>query len=272
MINEFPIIDYLAEARARYTEQFKYDPNSGEGAKVFDSYVQVLLGGKIELQEIFRQLMQERSLDTAVGVNLDNIGEIVGQDRELLSVDVLDYFGFSGQVNAGSFGSLTDPTIGAMFYSLDSPKAGNVLLTDDIYRLFIKAKIFKNSMTATPEEFISAVMLIFGVDKVQITEGRAHITVLIGKNLSAMERALLNYVSYSSGFPSRLVPRPLGVSLEFGQFDSQNFFAFQGVPGAKGFGSLNRLEGGYGLSYGLSYGQINYELTPGVGGKFAKLF
>lgn len=267
MRNEFQIIDYLAEARARYTEQFKY-----ASAPIFDSYVQVLLKGKLELQEVFRQLMQERSLDTATGVNLDNIGEIVGQDRELLSVDVLDYFGFSGQVNAGSFGKLADPTVGAMFYSLNSPDAGNVLLTDDIYRLFIKAKIFKNSMSATPEEFISAVMLIFGVDKVQITEGRAHITVLIGKSLSPMERALLNYVSYSSGYPSRLVPRPLGVSLEFGQFDGQNFFGFVGVQGAKGFGSLNRLAGGYGFNYGQSYGQVKYETTPGSGGKFAKLF
>lgn len=88
MRNSFQIIDYLAEARTRYTEQFRYD-ESGASAPIFDKYVQLLLGGKVELQEVFRQLMQERSLDTAVGVNLDNIGEIVGQPRTLLSVDML---------------------------------------------------------------------------------------------------------------------------------------------------------------------------------------
>ena len=81
-INDFSIVDYLEEGRSRVTEQFK-DKN------VFDKYLQLLLGGKIELQEVFRQLMQERSIDTATGAQLDIIGDIVGQPRELIDLSLI---------------------------------------------------------------------------------------------------------------------------------------------------------------------------------------
>lgn len=263
-INPFQSVDYLEEARGRVTEQFK-------NKIVFDRYLQLMVQSNIEIEEVFRQLMQERSIDTAVGAQLDIIGDIVGQDRTLLSVDVLDYFGFQGKVNAGSFGTLEDPTAGEIFFSLDSPVAGNVQLSDDVYRLFIKAKIAKNNTSATPEDTEQAIRMIFGVDKVQITEGVANFTVLVGKKLSSMERELLNYVSYSSGYPSRLIPKPIGVGVKFGQFDGNNFFGFAGVRDAKGFGTLISVAD-YGVGYGNNYGQSINDLAPNVGGKFATLF
>lgn len=263
-INPFQSVDYLVDARDRVTEQFKKKI-------VFDKYLQLMVQSSIEIEDVYRQLLQERSIDTAVGAQLDVIGDIVGQDRTLLAVDVIDYFGFQGKVNAGSFGTLSDPTAGEIFFSLNSPVAGNVQLSDDVYRLFIKAKIAKNSTSATPEETEQAIRMIFGVDKVQITEGTANFTVLVGKQLSSMERALLDYVSYSSGYPSRLIPKPIGVGIKYGQFDGNNFFGFAGVKGAKGFGSLNRIAD-YGFNYGNNYGQSLYVLAPNSGGKFASLF
>lgn len=270
-INPFIQIDYLSEARSRYTEQFKYDPLTNTGAKVFDHYVQILLEGKTELQEVFRQLMQERSLDTAVGVNLDNIGEIVGQPRTLLSVDIFEFFGFRGVPNAGSFGDFFDPDVGAVFYDSNNPRFGNVTLTDDAYRIFIKAKIVKNSTHATPEQVMDFANFIFNTTGSTIQgEGGAAYTLLIGKELTSFERSLLRYVNRTNNYTSYLLPKPLGVRVNYGDYDVESFFGFAGVPNTKGFGDL-QTTGGYGYGYGLNYGQATYELSD-VGGKFANLF
>lgn len=233
MINEFEIPDYLSEARSRYTEQFRYPEKP-----IFDKYVQTLLGGKIELLEVFRQLMQERSLDTAVGVNLDNIGEIVGQPRTLLSVDIFEFFGFRGVPNAGTFGDFYDPSVGAVFYDSNNPRFGNIKLTDDVYRIFIKAKIAKNSTHATPKEVMEFANFIFNTSGSTVqNEGDAAYTLLIGKTLSSFERSLLRYVQKTDSYKSYLLPQPLGVKVNYGNFDYNSFFAFAGVPNAKGFGN-----------------------------------
>ena len=236
MRNEFQVIDYLSEARSRYTQQFKYDPVSDEGAKVFDSYVQILLGGKIELQEVFRQLMQERSLDTAVGVNLDNIGEIVGQPRTLISVDIFEFFGFQGVPNAGSFGDFYDPSVGDIFYDANNPRFGNITLSDDVYRIFIKAKIAKNSTHATPEEVMEFANFIFSTSGSNIQdEGNAAYTLYIGRLLTGFEISLLNYIQKTDNYNAYLLPQPLGVKVNYGNFNYDNFFGFLGTPNAKGF-------------------------------------
>lgn len=233
-INEFETVGYLEEARSRYTEQFKYPDNP-----IFDKYVQTLLGGKIELQEVFRQLMQERSLDIAVGVNLDNIGEIVGQPRTLLSVDIFEFFGFVGVPNAGSFGDFYDPSVGSIFYDSNNPRFGNITLTDEVYRIFIKAKIAKNSTHATPEEVMDFANFIFSTSGSTIqNEGGAAYTLLVGKDLTSFERSLLRYVQKTDNYNSYLLPQPLGVRVNYGNFNYDSFFGFAGVPNAKGFGNM----------------------------------
>jgi hypothetical protein len=268
-VNNFEVINYLSEARSRYTEQFRYDPVSNEGAKIFDKYVQVLLGGKIELQEVFRQLMQERSLDTAVGVNLDNIGEIVGQPRTLLSVDIFEFFGFAGVPNAGSFGDFYDPSVGAVFYDANNPRFGNITLTDEVYRIFIKAKIAKNSTHATPEQVMEFANFIFSTSGSTIqNEGSAAYTLLVGKELTSFERSLLTYIQKTDSYNAYLLPQPLGVRVNYGNFDYDSFFGFQGVPNAKGFGNYTfLLADGSQVADGTQL--AGPSLQEGVGGKFA---
>src|SRR5215217_7796337 len=128
-LNPFSIVDYLSEARSRVTEQFKTEDHP-----IFDKYLQILLSGKIELQEIFRQLMQERSIDTAVGAQLDIIGDIVGQPRELIDTALLVFFAYQGYPDAQSYGDLNNPQLGGPYYDINNPLAGNTLLTDEQYR------------------------------------------------------------------------------------------------------------------------------------------
>lgn len=270
MLNEFIEQDYLEEARSRVTEQFKYDPSSDTGAKVFDKYLQLLINAQVEIQKVFKDLMQLRSLDTATGAQLDVIGRIVGQERILLNADFYDFFGFQGATKAASFGELGSPGVGGIFYDYGKPLGGNIELDDATYRLFIKAKIFKNTTSSTPEEFLAVLNLVFGTNTIVLTEeGDASITVLLSRALTDFERALLFYISNEPGYPSRLIPKTVGVRINFGEYDGDNFFGFDGVPGAKGFGEFTGTYG-YGLGYGLHYGDSDYATVSG--GYFASLY
>ena len=271
-LNIFNIEDYLSVARSRVTEQFRLDEDGQSGGIIFDKYLQLLLGGKIELQEVFRQLMQERSIDTAVGAQLDIIGDIVGQPRELIDTALLTYFAYLGYPNAQSFGDLDNSSVGGFYRGIDEPLTGNTLLNDDQYRLFIKAKIIKNNTNATPNQILEFIDFVFGSDNNQLVEeGDAAYTLLVGKELSNFEKVLLTYVSYSSGYPSRFVPKPIGVRVNYGTYISGDAFAFQGVAGAKGYGDLASFAtvGGYGSSYGVGYGGPDSGVVGG--GRYAAL-
>lgn len=56
-----------------------------------------------------------------------------------------------------------------------------------------------------------------------------------GRELSTFERNLLSYVSYSEGYPSRLIPKTIGVGIEYASYDPESVFAFEGFPNGKGF-------------------------------------
>lgn len=259
----FTVIDYTEEARTRVTEQFKEQP-------VFDRYVQLLTKAQIDLENTFKDLLQLRDIDTATGAQLDIIGRIVGQDRELIAADLYDFFGMQGALNAFPMGDITDPNIGGIFYSYGIDLGGNVELDDETYRTFIRAKIFKNTTNSTPEQFIQAIKLIFNLDKVAIIQdGDGVAIVLLGGQLTQFQRVLLTYISYSQGYPSRLIPKTVGVRINFGEFLPNQYFGFQDSPGALGFGEESGTYG-YGLSYGLEYGNSDYVIING--GVFASIY
>lgn len=236
--NEFQKYNYLTEARDRITEQFK-------NKEIIDRYLQLMLYSNIQLQDVFEDLMTKRSIDTATGAQLDIIGDIVGQPRELIDTDLISYFAFDGYPDAQSFGDLADGSTGGLYYSLGDPLAGNTLLNDEQYRLFIKAKIIKNNTQCTPDQFLNFISFVFGsqVNNV-VSEGRAEFTILVGRELNSFERTLLTYVSTYNGYESTFVPKPIGVRINFGQFDAEDYFGYQGSPNAKGFGDLNNLSVG----------------------------
>jgi hypothetical protein len=263
MLVPFTDAEYLEEARERSTEQFK-------NKEVFDKYLQLLIDQQESIQQVFKDLIQKRSIDEATGATLDIIGEIVGQPRELISADLFDFFGFQGALKADTFGDFGQPAVGSRFYDFGTPLGGNVLLDDETYRLFIKAKILKNRTASTPEEFLAFVNFLFGTSTTAIiAEGSAEYTVLFGRELSTFEQVLLNYVSTSQGYPSRLIPKTVGVRINFGWFLAGNYFGFQGATGAKGFGEFTGTFG-WGLGYGLGYGDSDF--SQAGGGQFASLF
>lgn len=227
----FEMKDYLAEARARVTEQFK-------DKELFDKYLQILLESQIQIQKTLKDLMQLRDIDSAKGSTLDVIGRIVGQERELIAAELYEFFGFIGAAGAKSMGEVGSG-IGGYFYTAGSATGKNVPLDDETYRKFIKAKIFKNVTASTPEEFIAVVNLIFDTDKAYVLEGdNASFTLFFGREITGFEKNLLNYVSYKQSYPTRLLPKTVGVKLELD---------YTGIPNFTG-------GDGYGNNYGGHYG------------------
>lgn len=230
-LNQFDIRDYVEEARSLVTEQFKDKP-------VFDRFLRLLLSGMIDAQEVLRQVQQQRSIDTAVGKQLDVIGDIVGRPRGLVTSELFNYFGFQGAPLADSFGSLNDPTVGSAWYSIGAPVGISREPSDEEYRLILKAKIIKNRTLARPEDVIEAYKFLFGASRVTINEnvdGPASAVIGIGKILTNVERGLL----FNLGGTGTLLPKPTGVSYTYTEFAADRVFAIDGFPGAMGPGELS---------------------------------
>lgn len=231
-INPFEILPYQEDLKSRVTEQFKE-------SIVFNKYLELLSNPMVELQLVLRDLMQKRSLDTATGKQLDILGEIVGQPRTLINADLISFFGFQNQWQADSYGSLNDPSVGSVWWDGKVSYTGNIVLNDDLYRILIKAKIAKNVTRATPEDVMNFSNFIFNTNgSTIIDEGEAKYRLMIGKILTRQEVGLLRYVNKTGNYDSFLLPKPVGVGVEYGSFDYSAFFAFQGIPNAKGYGSL----------------------------------
>lgn len=266
----FEVNDYVKEAKELETYAFK-------DAVVFNKYLELLISEQTQLLDTFKKLMQDRTIDRAEGAQLDIIGNIVGQGRVLIEADLVPYFGFIGALAPESFGDFNDPSLGGFYWDLTKPLAGNITLSDDQYRIFIKAKIMKNLTRATPEEVIAFVKFVFDIDKVYIAvDELAHAIIFVSDDISLFEKVLIKYFAQRGTFRSYFVPKTLGVKYDYGQFDADNFFSFWGVPGGEGYGNLIPIGVTYnGTVYyngSVTYGSGGgYVLEPNVGGKYASL-
>lgn len=242
-LNPFQIVEYLGEARTRVTEQFKLKPT-------FDKYLELLMIGSVELQEVLASLQQQRSIDTAVGAQLDNLGEIVGLPRGLVAKDFFVFFGnkngptdVSIPTTHGTYGSLTDGSAGAPWYSLNGPIVSGREPSDEEYRLMIKSKIIKNRTMARPEDVIAAYKFLFGASQVTINDSvTGTVGIGIGKVLTTVERGLLFDLTNIGS----LLPKTLGVTYTYSEFTAGRVFAFDSFPGGSGFGDVsNESLGGF---------------------------
>jgi hypothetical protein len=188
-------------------------------------------------------MVNKRSIDTAEGVQLDIIGDIIGQPRLLMSPDNLYYFGFQNSLNTLGFASSKNPSSGGLFYTTDSEKRERILIGDEFYRLLIRAKIQKNICSGTPDEIIKAIMFIFNCSDVILKERTLAIEIGIGKKLTHNEAEIIKQ-------HIDIIPRPLEVKLSVIFKYTEPVFGFNGCPKSKGFASSS---------------------NPGIGGNFATI-
>lgn len=212
--------DYLEEARSRITYQFKESDN-------LDTLMRIWLNGYQEIQKTLLEIQLINDVDVAQGKQLDIIGDIVGQPRELVDVSATGFFGFLEDPGAKPFGSL-DNGGGGLWYSIKDPSTGAIELADDLYRLFIKAKIRNNNTGGTPEEIIAATKDIFKVSAVELREGDpegnepAIFTLTIGRKWNDEELSVFPGLD-ETDIANRLLPIPAGVRVLY--IDNPVFFS-----------------------------------------------
>ena len=197
-----------------------------QGKKVLSAILEALGEEMAELDSAFRDLKEKRWIDTGEGAQLDGIGEIVGQPRQIEQAIPLVFFGFTHQAETVGFGK------GRMRHHKESWLASSNL-QDTEYRLLLWHKIFKNTSDGTTESTIQSIRYIYqlsGKEKVVLEEvGNATIAIGIGRVLIPSEQIFARALD--------LLVRPGGVQVkEWTHFDSNGYFGFLKQPGAKSFG------------------------------------
>lgn len=171
------------------------------------------------------QLLNERWIDTAVGAQLDGIGEIAGLERPERPIDTVGAFGFLGDDNALGFGTLTDSDIGGNFVLLGDTTQ---LVGDDLYRLLIRAKIIQNQTAMTVDDTTRLISFAFGGVEVRyILQDNLDPRYDIGKYLTPFEASLLDDFPVLIGIDS----------VKYQSYSDTTPFGFFGDPDALGFGT-----------------------------------
>jgi len=198
-----------------------------EASEKFRGFIESFLQQYQDLKTSDLQLLNERYLNTAVGVQLDGIGEIVGLSRPTVATAAAGIFGFIDDPTALGFGDINDSDIGGNFLGEGATES---LIGDDLYHLLIRAKIMKNQTAMTVDDTLRLISFTFGGIRVRYFPNDFLIPRYdIGRALTSFEAGLL------SGFPVLI-----GIDhVVYHSYDENIPFGFEDDGEAFGFGDLN---------------------------------
>nr|DAI65671.1 MAG TPA: Protein of unknown function (DUF2612) [Caudoviricetes sp.] len=193
-----------------------------QGKQILQAIIEALGEELDELEQAFSDLRDKRWIDTAEGAQLDGIGTIVNQPRQIADAIQIAFFGFQDQDNALGFEQ-------GRFRDEWETYLQSVNLSDPEYRKMLWLKVFKDVSSGTAEDTIISTRRIFDCPYVVLSElGNAKITVGIGRMLDVNELAIARAVD--------LIVRAGGVGVKgMTMFEYENYFGFLGQPNAKGF-------------------------------------
>ena len=183
------MINHAEQIRSRVYGQYRNSPKMIQW---------LLINGEIgnELQSVIDDVITSYDIDIAIGKQLDIIGRIVGVGREVIG-DITFQTTMFGRASS-QFGRQS---------SQFSPQdvAGNEPLSDEYYRVLIRAKIAKNNSDATIDSIIKGVEFILpnGAPIVLRDNEDMSFAIDIYGSVSAIERKILSSID--------VVPRPQGV-------------------------------------------------------------
>lgn len=208
--------DVISKGVERLAYQF-------ESSTTFQEFIESFLQQLQDLNTSELQLLNERYLDTAIGVQLDGIGEIVGLPRPEKDVDVAGLFGFLNDPTALGFGDIADLDVGGNFWD---GVGSTVLIGDDLYRTLLRAKIIENKTAMTVDDTLRLISFTFGNALVRYFQSaNLEPRYDIVKNLTPFEEDLL---------PD--LPVLIGIdSVEYHTY-SDGAFSFFGDPDPTGLG------------------------------------
>lgn len=124
----------------------------------FLAMIQALTSGLWELEQLASIVPTFYNIDTAVGQQLDVLGQWIGFSR-ILSISK-QWFSFNEPYEGFDLGE---------WYVFGDVPYETVTLTDQLYRIVLKAKILVNNFNGTKPQFITILNQLFTLDKPPFT-------------------------------------------------------------------------------------------------------
>lgn len=206
--------DHAEIAWGNWTAQFGSD-------KRLEALVKALHSPNNLFQTALLQLYNDRWLDTAVGRQLDGIGEIVGLAREIDEVVYTSFFGFLGQPGVTGFDGAR------LRREYENAVLGSTRLLDPEYRKLLYWKIAVNNGHGTTPEIAASLKAIFDLEHVIIqNEGNAKIRIWLSAYPTINDVLLSNarrWVPSLAGVGITVITGSSG--LPFG-FSNQGYYGF----------------------------------------------
>lgn len=192
------LLNYHKLAEIKMTDRFSQDP-------VFVAIIKTLVDLKVLRQQQCINLTDTfLDIDKSIGVNLDVIGKLIGQPRELVNFINEPYFGFQGAYLAQEF------DVG-YWYSLYQNKLGTLkVLSDEQYRRVLKARVIKNSSKNTRDDLLNVINLLTNNNLSRVNEPYHGVVELYLSD----ETGIASYFTSKYKNDQNLIPLPLGFRLD----------------------------------------------------------
>lgn len=172
------------------------------------------------LQRAMDELETRLDIDISVGIQLDLIGEIVGQPRPLsVEINPDEVFGFDPLLTSnGSFPSGPSPDFG--WSGIDRRDRGGVWtgigglyvgrMTDEDYRTLLRARIFSNRADATVDAIASFLDFALGANGNSVVNSVVgQIDLVVWRQLSSVEETIiLSLVPVAAGIRVNQIIQP----------------------------------------------------------------
>ena len=176
------------------------------------------------------QISDILNIDTATGYALDLVGRHIGVSRVLPTVIAKEYFGWLEDDSALSFG------VGE-FYRYGDALSASVVLNDNDYRFFIRAKITKNYQNGTIENIVKSIQFVVGNNSNVIDIQNMTMNIIVNSdNLNSLTLYAISKMD--------ILVRPVGVMYEYTVLVNDKPFGFAHDNGSYGFniGKFVRLQ------------------------------
>lgn len=203
-------VDDLSSAPDRIYAQYRDKPKAA-------AWYRIVMRLASKIGSAAESVRTSYDIDTAIGEQLDVIGRIVVAPRSFID-NIPMMPGLFALTDGDEFGD-----DGAMFSPLTIGQDSQ--LSDELYRMVIRAKIVKNSSDGSIESILSGInFLLPGANVIRVTDGEdMSFSIEFSGQISNLERyALLN---------AALIPKPQGVRFngflesfgisEFGDIDAE---------------------------------------------------
>lgn len=176
------------------------------------------------------QIADILNIDTATGYALDLVGRHVGASRVLPTAIAKEYFGWLEDDRALSFG------VGE-FYRYGDSLSASVVLNDNDYRFFIRARITKNYQTGTIENIVKSIQFVVGNHSNVIDIQNMTMNIIVNSDK-------LNSLTLYAISKMDILVRPIGVMYEYTVLVNDKPFGFARDSSSYGFsiGKFVRLQ------------------------------